>query len=188
MAGIGRGIRSRRASQIGSPGVVAEQAELRLLRHQHHRRGGAPLRNLALSLHRLFQLPRIRQLRLRLSGRRQLRECLAHARLGRDVGHRCGSPDAGCRDDDRRRNDGRLIGVEDDALGPFALGMNADGRSIEAGIPGIAALTSSGIFGKYAVEINNSASNAPPTNTKYRNKGIFQASLRPHERTDRLLN
>src|ERR1700687_797942 len=50
------------------------------------------------------------------------------------------------------------------------------------------ALTSSDNFGKYAFETNSSASSAPPTNTKYRSKGIFSATLHPRERTDPTLN
>src|ERR1700686_5146666 len=111
----------------GSPSIAAEQVELRLLRHQHHRRAHVPLRDLAFSLHRLFRLLRIRKLRPRLIGRRQLRKRLAHARLGRDVS---GNLDAGYRGRGRLGNDGRLIGIEDHALRPFALGMNANDRQV----------------------------------------------------------
>ena len=83
--------------------------------------------------------------------------------------------DGGLSLDERRRNNGRLGGVEHDGARPFVGGMNPDGRTIDVSLRRhrwrFAADTSRSGRG--------SASRAPPTKRKYRRSGMDYTSLCP---------
>src|SRR3984893_6027112 len=120
----GSGTRQRSAL----PHVVGKKAELRLLRHQHPRRGHALPGNLPLRLQLRFRLFEIIRFHLLGIGRLQLCEGLAHPRLARDIGRRHRGRDISFRGLYRREVGNG--GIEDNALRPFAIGMNPNHRQI----------------------------------------------------------
>ena len=107
-----------------SPNLVAKPAIPRWSRHEAHTRRGVLPCNFALALRLRFKLLWLARLEVFGVSRLQLSKCLTRPRRRR--ADACRGRLTGLRIRDLCWNDGGAAGVENNALRPFSIGMNAD--------------------------------------------------------------
>lgn len=109
-----------------SPDGVAKPAEPRLPRDQDRMWRHVPLHDFAWPLRLQFSPSRVGWLQPLRVGWLHQRKCFAFPLLYRDAGGRRWTGHAALHDRGRRGNDRRKGGIENNALRPFPIGVNAD--------------------------------------------------------------